>query len=641
MSLNKIEIEHLLEDELFYEIFIRGMAISQVLRQNVKNLKERLISESRGLSVAPTVYSGGSVELEFKTCQQKYDGIIKQIGNQKDTITLEDILVYNSRLYHLNQRLKRLITRDESMVKKISELELDVAFCLDRLSSLINRNTSSNTASQAENLCSFDISDKESQSGDVNDFWERQVEALSSTNKKNMPAQTADSRVSNLESDLRNISLSPIHSSNTNMENNPVSKGAIPKNSRPIISIPQPTVVQSRALENPQSILRNTNTSFQTTQNVVKDNFQCFSDFIRAPRRPTPLDKEVIDLSDEQFEINDLLNKTLGLNYGTKNHNYDQYTQSQSNKVRFAPELNYVGDPRNPNINNNFSHRRSPIASWGLNFTGNVGGQSLNDFLDKVNLYALADGITSADLLNSAVYLFSGSTLTWFQAFGTAYRTWEELVSAMITMFLNPDYDYELLQEIYQRKQGEGESFGVYIANMEMLFRQLESINVTEQRKLDIIIRNMKTSLAEKIILIDITSIQHLARLCRKIESFDFKKSRSEGPSNNTLLEPRFSSFRQQNIPTKKPQISVVEENNHKTTPIRNSQRSYEDLECWNCLRKGHDYTQCKQPKLRIFCFNCGEIGQVSRNYRNCEKNEEGGTARRFQASQYRKPNKY
>lgn len=61
----------------------------------------------------------------------------------------------------------------------------------------------------------------------------------------------------------------------------------------------------------------------------------------------------------------------------------------------------------------------------------------------------------------------------------------------MKSMFLDPDYDYELLQEINHRKQGQGESFGVYIANMEMLYRQLEFIQVPEQLKLDTIIRNM------------------------------------------------------------------------------------------------------------------------------------------------------
>lgn len=455
--------------------------------------------------------------------------------------------------------------------------------------------------------------------------------------------------MSEIIDDFRNVSISPINTQNVNMLTNEQNRGAVPKKS--LVSVPQPTNAVDK---HPQGILRSTNIIQPHIQQTVHDLSPSYSEFIRAPRNPISVDKNATNNFNEQYRTNDYLNNSLRLNSQPKHQYYKNIPQN--NRVRFTetnlPSTEVLGTHHNRNTS---FYRRSPIASWGLNFSGNVGGQSLNDFLDKVNLYAQADGINSVDLLRSAVYLFSGSALTWFQAFGTAYRTWEELVSAMRTMFLTPDYDYELLQEILHRKQGVGESFGVYIANMEMLYRQLESITVTEQRKLDTIIRNMIPSLAEKIILIDITSIQQLARLCRKIESFNFKTNRVQNTSQNNVLEPRFSIYKPSQLPQQKQQISLIENTKPKRlyprpqftpfvesetfTPRNILQRPGEDLiECWNCLNKGHDYMQCKQPKLRIFCFNCGEIGQVATHCRNCKKNGEGGAVRNFQSSQYRKP---
>lgn len=655
MNISRIEPEHLEEDEVYYELILRGMAVSQLARSNTKNLRECFVLESKGISSAPRTYTASSVESEYDTCKKKYDRIYKYIEDYLDRLKLDEVLVLLSRLRHLRERIKRLETADKLLFQQLSALLDDVNFSLDRLCYLVNRNKWPPHGVDQASAINVVEGDKDSQCSDVDAFWEKQLnDVLSSTSMK--PAQSTTTKtLEGIEKDFRNISLSPISSPNVNTVNNTRNRGAIPKQSNTVESLPpisSTNIVDSQ----PQGILRNSN----ILQSTVNDPFSRYSDFIRSSRNP--VEQNITNNNPKElYQTNDFLNASLRLNAQSKNQNYGQYTQPQQNRVRFAPdldsqEINSLGTSLQNR--NSSCYRRSPVASWGLNFSGNVGGQSLKDFLDKVNLYSQADGISSTDLLRSAVYLLSGSALTWFQAFGTSYRTWDELVSAMKSMFLDPDYDYELLQEINHRKQGQGESFGVYIANMEMLYRQLECIQVPEQLKLDTIIRNMNPNLAEKVILMDITSIQQLARLCKKIESFNFKTAKADNPSQFNLLEPRFSLFKEQ-LPQQREQVLAVENLRGKHlyprpqydtnyvpesfTPRKVVQRPCEErdlevIQCWNCLDKGHDYTQCKQKKLRIFCYLCGEIGQVSRNCRNCEKNEQSGAVRTNQSLQYRNP---
>lgn len=39
---------------------------------------------------------------------------------------------------------------------------------------------------------------------------------------------------------------------------------------------------------------------------------------------------------------------------------------------------------------------------------------------------------------------------------------------------------------------------------------------------------------------------------------------------------------------------------------------------CWNCLSPLHVYSRCDLPKMREFCFGCGEQNTTLRNCRNC-----------------------
>lgn len=292
-------------------------------------------------------------------------------------------------------------------------------------------------------------------------------------------------------------------------------------------------------------------------------------------------------------------------NYPEVSHPVQQYHEQQ--REDRAPEQ--INEPRGANC-----RYRSPVASWNLVFSGNASGKSLNDFLSQVQMYARADGVSNVELLRAAVYLFAGPALTWYRAYGPRFNSWEHLVQTLRQEFLPYDYDYGLLREIEQRKQGKGESFAMFLANMEMMYRGLQHTIVPEQQMIDTIMRNLLPYYAEKLVMCDIGSIRDLSLYCRRIENFQFRMNK-QSENTGSLLEPQFA-FRGK--PMQRNLINAIESN---PEPFANVPRQTIGLGCFNCQGIDHDHKNCPSPKLRIFCYNCGEVGQLATFCFKCNPN--------------------
>lgn len=67
-----------------------------------------------------------------------------------------------------------------------------------------------------------------------------------------------------------------------------------------------------------------------------------------------------------------------------------------------------------------------PVYKWRLNFDGSS-NQSIGSFLERVEEIRRARGVTEQDLFQSAVDLFRGQALIWFQSIAVRVKTWHEL----------------------------------------------------------------------------------------------------------------------------------------------------------------------------------------------------------------------
>lgn len=328
------------------------------------------------------------------------------------------------------------------------------------------------------------------------------------------------------------------------------------------------------------------------------------------------------------FPIGNQVNNNSGVPRPVQNNyqNYNQFfpeVQAHNNYVEVPrqvqqfqePQLVDQQDPDHVNRPPGASLRyRSPVASWNLVFSGNSSGKSLNDFLSQVQMYARADGVSNVELLRSAVYLFTGPALTWYRAYGPRIVSWQHLVQTLRQEFLPYDYDYGLLREIEQRKQGKGESFAMFLANVEMMYRGLQHIIVPEQQMIDTIMRNLLPSYAEKLVMCNIGSIRDLSMFCKRIENFQFRMNQPSD-NNNILLEPQFA-YRTK--PLQRSMINTIEASPEPYAPVP---RNPIKVVCFNCEAGDHDHKNCPSPKLRIFCYNCGELGQLASFCFKCNPN--------------------
>lgn len=325
-----------------------------------------------------------------------------------------------------------------------------------------------------------------------------------------------------------------------------------------------------------------------------------------------------------------------------------QNVQYMPDNTRRFNDENLLFDRPDPFVRNNvqldqprpmMNNRRCPVSKWGIWFSGDERETSLNDFLSQVELFARAERVTEAELLAAAIYLFKGSAKTWYRAFHSYFPDWNSLVAALREQFLPHDYDYWLYKEIEQRRQDESEDFGIFLAAMEMLFRNL-SVPLPEAAKLDIVIRNMLPIYTDRIDIDDIFSLRELKLKCKNIERNRFRLNRRTVPTipRRDLLEPAFAqptpyrnnvsefqiqtsseSFNQSTTHT-----SIENDNDVQGTKAHGSEQNR--LLCFNCNVFGHHFNNCSLPRGK-FCYTCGFKNVTILNCPKCNQTSENQRA--------------
>lgn len=246
----------------------------------------------------------------------------------------------------------------------------------------------------------------------------------------------------------------------------------------------------------------------------------------------------------------------------------------------------------------------TPVHLWNIKFNGNFGDTSLNSFLERIEELRVARNISKQELFNSAVDIFAGPALIWYRSVRSSAENWEALVSLLKRDFLPPDYDSELWQEIRNRKQGSKERVAIYVAVMKNLFSRL-SVLPTESEQLSIIKKNLQLNFRAHLALLDITSLEHMAKLCSTLEqSFGSDTSRSSVATCEALLEPDLKYC--------EPIIGGQDERRGSGSGEWKSGNG-----CWNCGRKEHRWSDCKDPR-RKFCFKCGRKDVTVRTCSKC-----------------------
>ncbi|XP_064214884.1 uncharacterized protein LOC135267096 [Tribolium castaneum] len=227
-----------------------------------------------------------------------------------------------------------------------------------------------------------------------------------------------------------------------------------------------------------------------------------------------------------------------------------------------------------------------PVYKWGITFTGEKDGLSVNAFIERVEEYRVARSCTEAQLTDSIIDLLGGSALIWYRSVRAEISTWTDFVQRLRAEFLPFDYETDLWGEIRSRVQSSSERVGNYFACMVNLFNRLPT-KPTEEEKLKVLRRNISPYYIRGLGLSDVTSVQHLLELCKKLEvSKQYASVTRPAINQVNLLEPDLAG-----PGTSEPDI--------KLEPIESV--------CWNCNERGHYFSGCKKPRRQRFCYRCGK----------------------------------
>lgn len=567
MSIYGIEFEptHLTEDELNYELAIRNIKNKGNVRILTKTLRESLIKESKGIFVKPKHCEDASTEVTYISIKLDELDItmlgLEELPNNKMVI---DALI--SRFVHVKLRLERiLVPRSSDYFEEIKSLSKRIKHNLGILEKLKTSKITSKINLITTNLDNTILGPR-SGAGDVMAQSSQLLasgETASGTQAIVSPAPIVTATImppstSSLVTEHRNLGAYP---KSTNYLNSAVDstlhytspsasdrdyvagrgrgfRSAGSNESRPVFNdklyytnsavatnVPP---YQAKQLNNPSSSL-----SFDPSPNysnpVQYNKTQAPPSFNQPPYNTT-----------RSVPTSNYNNLNYNAPPNSRNDQYVYYNQQPLNNYTqpppYQPNLNQCNEEMERPV-----YQRNPISGWNLFFSGDPNSRSLYDFLSRIEMLARAENISENMLRRSAYYLFTGSAMTWYRAFEHNHPTWTDLVNALKNQFTPVDYDRALLREVDRRKQGAMESFGMYLANMEMLYRGLQRTVVPEIIKLDTIMRNMLPYLAEKLMLADINTIEELSNYCRKIENSQFRLAQTNLNDHTNLLEPQFA----------------------------------------------------------------------------------------------------
>lgn len=264
----------------------------------------------------------------------------------------------------------------------------------------------------------------------------------------------------------------------------------------------------------------------------------------------------------------------------------------------------------------------TPVAKWKLQkFDGRE--ENWPRFLLLVEQYALAEGVSSAELFRNRIHLFSQDAAD-FVALSQS-QSWDELVQELTTFVVGSDSDMDLLRRIEARKQGN-ENVAIYITRMELLFRSLRR-PLAELEKVDVVIRGLKGQIGQA--LSGNTEIRNMTQLraaAQRVERllprvrrvFELETQESDSEAEIDVVSPRKEGRRPPNTPTR-----ASRERERSLTPGPTGDRSRtpkEHIVCFKCDEKGHYFSQCRNKPKNIRCYKCGMPDVIRTECPNCRE---------------------
>ncbi|XP_073949103.1 uncharacterized protein [Choristoneura fumiferana] len=245
---------------------------------------------------------------------------------------------------------------------------------------------------------------------------------------------------------------------------------------------------------------------------------------------------------------------------------------------------------------------RYNLASLNLKFKGDT---CVRAFVTRLDELRQAREIPERIIFNGFPDVLDGPALFWYRSNRDNFTCYTDLLKALKADFDIPDFDFRLLSEIRARTQAKHESIVVYLSIMGALFSRL-TVPLAEAERLDILLRNVRPEYSRELALIDVTSIEMLKSLCKRLEL--------AGSRAGNFTEPSSSGY------TVAPDVQVQSRNN--TACRKQAVGSVDKTEgtyCFRCKQAGHKTNRCQRSR-ELVCFGCGHPGVRTPECPRCTK---------------------
>ena len=157
------------------------------------------------------------------------------------------------------------------------------------------------------------------------------------------------------------------------------------------------------------------------------------------------------------------------------------------------------------------------VRQWKVRFAGEK-GESIEEFIQRVEECRRLAHISDADLLNALSELLSGVALHWCRHSRTEWSTWADFCKAARRCYgVEQNFQQRLMAEAQARKQGRKEPVRDYIFCLLTIFSRLEAPPSTRYQ-LDMLYANMLPALRKLVPKEKVTGVNALVQLAREAE---------------------------------------------------------------------------------------------------------------------------
>lgn len=245
----------------------------------------------------------------------------------------------------------------------------------------------------------------------------------------------------------------------------------------------------------------------------------------------------------------------------------------------------------------------------GLRFGGKQNGEVCL-FLEKLDSLRNQYGLQDREVLLVLDEFLMDDAEVWFLSSRDSIKSFSTFCALLRSVFLPPDYDKKLKDEIRNRSQAENEKMEMFVARVKAANRRLV-IPMSEAVLFELVVQNVHPYYVEDVVKKNPSSFDELLKIGFCVETIISRKRDYKPPAVRSPLEPVLNRQVTQStahvssvFPPPPPEDSDV--------TVSAAGADLPTRTCYNCSSSDHLHRSCPVPKKGVFCYGCGKPGITS-----------------------------